>query len=220
VTEAEWLACDDPDPMLEFVGGRTSPRKLRLFAAACFRWDWAAWTSRRERAAVETAERMADGLAAADECAKVSAALIRRLDELDDWGDLECIPHVPAAIVRPDFGWQEASLCVGQVQSKAEFGPESFEGCGAEVLIELAALLRDVVGIPFRPAPFDRWWRTADAVGLARGIYEDGVFDRMPLLADALMDAGCADDDILCHCRSAGPHVRGCWVVDRVLGAA
>ena len=55
-------------------------------------------------------------------------------------------------------------------------------------------------------------------LGLARGIYEDRAFDRLPLLADALMDAGCADEQILAHCRSEGPHVRGCWVVDLVLG--
>jgi len=61
-------------------------------------------------------------------------------------------------------------------------------------------------------------WLTADVVTLARGIYEDRAFDRLPLLADALMDAGCDDDQILAHCHGPGPHVRGCWVVDLVLG--
>jgi len=61
-------------------------------------------------------------------------------------------------------------------------------------------------------------WRTGDVLGVARGIYEDRAFGRMPLLADALMDAGCDQDDILTHCRSEGSHVRGCWVVDLVLG--
>ena len=69
-----------------------------------------------------------------------------------------------------------------------------------------------------RPVAFDPRWRTADAVGLARGMYEDRALDRLPLLADALMDAGCADEQVLGHCRSEGPHVRGCWVVDLVLG--
>src|SRR5206468_2781034 len=64
-----------------------------------------------------------------------------------------------------------------------------------------AALVRDLAGNPFRPAGFDPAWASADAVGLARGIYEDGAFDRLPLLADALMDAGCDQEDILAHCR-------------------
>jgi len=77
------------------------------------------------------------------------------------------------------------------------------------------ALLRCLVN-PF-PGTFDPRWLTADTLGLARGIYEDRAFDRMPLLADALMDAGCDEDQILSHCRTGGPHVRGCWVVDLVL---
>jgi hypothetical protein len=81
-----------------------------------------------------------------------------------------------------------------------------------------ADLIRDVVSNPFRPVAFDPRLRTADTLGVARGIYEDRAFDRMPLLADALMDAGCDDDQILSHCRTGGPHVRGCWVVDLVLG--
>ena len=55
-------------------------------------------------------------------------------------------------------------------------------------------------------------------VGLARAFYDDRAFDRLPLLADALMDAGCASEEILAHCRSEGPHFRGCWVVDLALG--
>jgi hypothetical protein len=78
--------------------------------------------------------------------------------------------------------------------------------------------LRDIVGNPFQPTILDPRWRTADTLGLARGIYEDRAFDRMPLLADALMDAGCDDEPILSHCRTGGPHVRGCWVVDLLLG--
>jgi hypothetical protein len=78
--------------------------------------------------------------------------------------------------------------------------------------------LRDLFGNPFRPVAFDPRWRTEDVLGLARGIYEERAFERMPLLADALMDAGCADDRVLAHCREPGAHYRGCWVVDAVLG--
>jgi hypothetical protein len=65
---------------------------------------------------------------------------------------------------------------------------------------------------------FDERWRTPDVMGLARSAGEDGEFDRLPILADALMDAGCNNETILAHCRSEGPHVRGCWVIDLTLG--
>ncbi|MBY0457407.1 MAG: hypothetical protein K2V38_08730 [Gemmataceae bacterium] len=82
----------------------------------------------------------------------------------------------------------------------------------------LAPLLREIVGSPFRP-PFNPQWRTSTAVALARGIYTDRASDRMPILADALQDAGCYDHDVLNHCRNTNkPHAHGCWLIDAVLG--
>jgi hypothetical protein len=81
-----------------------------------------------------------------------------------------------------------------------------------------ADFVRDIFGNPFRPVTFDPRWRTSDVVGLARAIYDDKAFERIPILADALMDAGCEEEQIIGHCRGDGPHVRGCWVVDLVLG--
>jgi hypothetical protein len=81
-----------------------------------------------------------------------------------------------------------------------------------------ADLLREIFGNPFRPVTFDSAWRTETAVALASGIYADRAFDRLPILADALEEAGCDNADVLAHCRGPGPHVRGCWVVDLVLG--
>ncbi|MBN9521119.1 hypothetical protein J0H58_21800 [bacterium] len=80
--------------------------------------------------------------------------------------------------------------------------------------------MRDIFGNPFRPVAFDHSWRTEAAVALARGMYESRDFAAMPVLADALDDAGCGHPDVLAHCRGAGPHVRGCWVADLVLGKA
>jgi hypothetical protein len=68
------------------------------------------------------------------------------------------------------------------------------------------------------PATIDPAWLTTTVVSLARGIYAERAFDRMPVLADALQDAGCEDLRLLGHCRGPGPHGRGCWVVDLVLG--
>ncbi len=81
-----------------------------------------------------------------------------------------------------------------------------------------SSYVREMFGNPFRPVAFDPAWRSETAVGIARGIYDDRAFERMPILADALEDAGCDHPDILTHCREPGTHVRGCWVVDLVLG--
>ena len=110
-----------------------------------------------------------------------------------------------------------------------------------EVDGKMAALLRDIFGNPFRrfernpvwlasvpakfrdtanhlPGVFNATWLTATVVSLARGIYDERRWQDMPLLADALEEAGCADEAILTHCRAATEHVRGCWVVDLLLG--
>ena len=86
-------------------------------------------------------------------------------------------------------------------------------------------MLHDIFGNPFLPVTFDSAWRTSTAMSLATAIYEDrlmpsALFDnlRMAVLGDALEEAGCTDADILQHCRGPGPHVRGCWVVDLLLG--
>ena len=81
-----------------------------------------------------------------------------------------------------------------------------------------AALVRDVFGSPPRPAVLDPAWLTSTVVQLAGGIYADRAFDRLPILADALQDAGCDDPNVLAHCHEGGPHVRGCWVVDLLTG--
>jgi hypothetical protein len=82
-----------------------------------------------------------------------------------------------------------------------------------------AVLLRDIFGNPFRPVTADPAWLTSTVVALARGIYDERALDRMPILADALQDAGCDHADLLDHCRDPhAAHVRGCWVVDLLLG--
>jgi hypothetical protein len=81
-----------------------------------------------------------------------------------------------------------------------------------------AGLFRCVVGNPFRPTAFDPRWRTRTATDLARSMSESRDFGAMPVLADALEEAGCDDADVLAHCRGDAPHARGCWVVDHVLG--
>src|SRR5262249_31068525 len=84
-----------------------------------------------------------------------------------------------------------------------------------------ASLLRCIVGNPFRPVTIaSSWltWKDGTIVKLAQGIYADRTFDQLPLLADALEDAGCDNADLLSHLRGPGPHVRGCWALDLLLG--
>jgi hypothetical protein len=81
-----------------------------------------------------------------------------------------------------------------------------------------AALLREVLGNLFRPVTFSPAWRTDTVLTLAQQMYDSRDFSAMPILADALMDADCTDEAILTHCRGPGPHVKGCWVTDAILG--
>ncbi|MBP3957608.1 hypothetical protein J8F10_20355 [Gemmata sp. G18] len=80
--------------------------------------------------------------------------------------------------------------------------------------------MRDILGNPFCPIALSPDWRTGTTISLAQQMYDSRDFSAMPILADALQDAGCDNTDILDHCRSDGPHIRGCWVVDAILGKA
>jgi hypothetical protein len=79
-------------------------------------------------------------------------------------------------------------------------------------------IVDDIFGNPFRPVTVDPSWFTSTVLCLAQAVYSEVAFDRLPILADALEDAGCDDAEILNHCRSEGPHVKGCWVADLLLG--
>src|SRR5262249_35254419 len=83
---------------------------------------------------------------------------------------------------------------------------------------DCAALFRDILGDHFRPVTFSPSWLPDTAIPLARTMYESRAFNAMPILADALQDAGCDNNEVLNHCRARyAKHVRGCWVVDLVL---
>ena len=95
---------------------------------------------------------------------------------------------------------------------------ETSESTAAADLVAQTQIVRCVVGNPFRTVAFDRAWATCTATTLARQMYDSREFGAMPILADALQDAGCESEDILAHCRDPhAVHVRGCWVCDLVL---
>jgi hypothetical protein len=243
MTEADWLESVDPGRMLAVVRGKISDRKLRLFGCACCRRIWQLLPDPRSRRAVESAERLADGLVAQDEAeaagnaaAEVDAAALVHVPEPVGWRAARAVDHLlPLAEEAWQLGsaWEYVATAMEGEQLIAQGSPAEVLEAWSEQSVEsgrtmgwtddnpeawVAGVLREVLGNPFHPVAFDARWGTADVMGLARGIYEDRAFDRMPLLGDALSDAGCDSDDILGHCRGDGPHVRGCWVVDLVLG--
>jgi hypothetical protein len=118
----------------------------------------------------------------------------------DDFAIMACIFAADAAVGAP-----HQTVTDWEALKAAEMGKQ-------------VPLLRDIFGNPFKPTPFDPSWRSETAVSLARQMYESRDFSLMSIMADALQDAGCADEDILNHCRGSGPHVRGCHVVDLVPG--
>jgi hypothetical protein len=200
MTEATWLACGDPRKMLSYLHDCASERKLRLFVCACCRrvWDW---LPDGGRWAVEVAEQYADGEATADELARANHWATNGLPGEGP----SPVPHWRAAwVADPDA---------------AEAARRMTTGKSKEPLAQ-ADLLRDLVGNPFRPVAIDpAWlaWNDGTVRKLARAIYDRHRFADVPVLADALEDAGCTRD-ILRHCRQPGEHARGCWVVDLLLG--
>jgi hypothetical protein len=186
----------------------SADRPARLFAVACCRWAWHVFKDPRSRAAVDAAERYAIGLLPRKDLeviANRAGKLIR--DSVTTPAEYAaCSTTKPR--IRPGF----VALLMRNAVQVQDAEAEDAEEASAQV-----ALLRDIFGNPFRPAALAPEWRTPTAVGLAQGISDDRAFDRMPILADALQDAGCEDEQILAHCRGPGPHVRGCWVVDLIL---
>ncbi|HEY7312362.1 MAG TPA: hypothetical protein VH643_23565 [Gemmataceae bacterium] len=243
VTEAEWLDCTQPERMLEYFRGKASDRKLRLFACACCRrgWDWL--DDECARQAVEIAERDADGLAGAEDLA-VAWETFRRLDKLFHPARYD-VPSSWADWVAYDNAWHAArNICwpfviaTKDVTSKKAAKEYRQKGIGGKAVGRMAgeasraavqaaikaecALIRDIFGNPCHPttnSPTWLSWHDGLLVSMARRMYDSRDFSDMPVLADGLEEAGCANQDVLSHCRQQGDvHVRGCWVVDSLLG--
>jgi hypothetical protein len=227
MSEEEWLSGVDPTPMLEFVHGNASDRKFRLFACACCRSVWSLVVEERWRKAVEIAEEFAD-----------HACSSERLKEGWDAEGVTAVGHAIDGATAADARWGADWAAKNAVQAATEFNlrdlkpPNSREkmrewrmrrlereesGEQSERTIQ-ATRLRDIFGNPFRLATFDPSLRVRNVIGLAKSMYDERAFDRMSELGDALDRAGCRDEAILSHCREPNEHVRGCWVVDLVLG--
>jgi hypothetical protein len=196
MTEAKWLGCSDPVRMLEYLRGKVSDRKLRLFAVACSYAMWDRLTNPQDRRATEVAELYAEGLAHSEvlHAAGAEANTIASTVTYDD------------AWHAADVSWNVSWVMTG---------------------VSRIALVHDIFGNPFRPVLIEPRWLTQTVTSLAAAAYEErslpsGELEaaRLAVLADALEEAGCRDQSILDHLRSPGPHIRGCWPLDLILGRA
>jgi hypothetical protein len=215
MTEAEWLISKNAWAMLSRYT-KKSQRQNRLVLLACCRMDEGEIANQELISlALDAAERHADGLLAASTLRKYKHRVARFRNALQT-----------SERITPEL--YAANLVVLSV---TPFGSAGNQPVPDNILFEirnghfsprletyLPFIFRDIFGNPYRTITVDPSWLTSTVVALATGIYQDRAFDRMPILADALQDAGCENVDILNHCRGEGVHVRGCWVVDSILG--
>ncbi len=204
MTEEEWLACPLIWEVLGHLGGALTKRKMRLLACACCR-RLGNHLSQPALDILTLAERYADR-----EVKKGELPTGRAGYGVEEW--VGSAVHLAAYKHANNYSLYRAMHGVLYFVGRTA-GPVDAEHAAQR------GLLRDIFGNPFRPVALDPAWLTSDVLALARGIYDERAFDRMPILADALQDAGCDNPDMLNHCRDANQvHVRGCWVVDLVLG--
>jgi hypothetical protein len=266
VDEADWLACTNPDKMLDCLLGREvrggfgilatlgfrrakgaelqhrpRDRQLRLFAVACCIRIWPLLTDNRSRRAVQVSADYADGQASEEELSAAreagSAAAEANNPSFSDESRSVAAGFLTASGKSQLFAAravaEAASLEIDEVvrsvssieqavieaATSADLARDWSNVIGAAVRTHL---LRDIFGNPFRPSsplsPAVLAWNDATVRRMAEAIYDERAFDRLPILADALLDAGCDDEAILSHCREPGPHMRGCWVIDLLLG--
>jgi hypothetical protein len=224
--EREWLNYHEhPDSMLyDELPNPISERKERLLITAFFRRAWHLITDVRVRRAIEVAERYADGQATPDELRSACATLEAFNDAFQNPAMWHGVVGFAFIASDPRASATDAAYVAAENigrQAARAVDPDSDEVDEHALAIERAAqcaLARELLGNPFRVIVFEPSWRTSTVVALARQMYEARDFSAMPILADALQDAGCDNEDILDHCRAEQTHVRGCWVVDVVLG--
>ena len=235
--EGTWRATDDVVRLLGFAAKRVSRRKVDLFRLACA--EAVVDGLSPEDSVRELVERVGRNV---DPVAGPSAAphLRSRADEAMTQSRQRLLGSlaetrgkvrqavveathaaVAALILKEIAGYRDRWDVRGYGNSQTNALYRSLVQGGWERAYQgNVTLLRCIVGDPFRPVTFAPEWRTSTAVALAQAIYTERAFDRLPVLADALEEAGCDHPDVLAHCRGDGPHARGCWVVDGVLGKA
>lgn len=237
MTEEEWLACTDLPRMVRsaITRKKVSERKLRLLAAACCRRVWFVLSDECARSAVESAEAFADG-----ECTHaqmfdmwrtVEHARNHARQQREIHGGRHGGPSdlaLGAAMGAIDANAGHAACKTPSCCAILNAGIKDRAKHRAREKVAQCSVFLDILGNPFRPITIDPAWHCRHdgiIVKFAQSAYDEralpsGELDRVRLavLADALEEAGCSCVDIVEHLRSPGPHVRGCWVVDLLLG--
>ena len=217
MTEVEWESSTDPNAMLGLLRGKASDRKLRLFAAAGFARLAALLPDPRQQRGIEVLEQLAEGTFTLAECRRVTREVRHAIppDDFprDDW--VAGMPptdhlHYIALMLYREF-------CSPRIVTHAVEATAGLAD-GHREQHEQVRLMRCIFGNPFHAVTVKSHRMTSIVVSLAQTIYEERAFDRLPILADALEATGCDDSELFAHCRGQGPHVRGCWVIDAVLG--
>jgi hypothetical protein len=205
MNEAEWLTVVAPDAMLDWVAPRATDRKLRLLAVACCRRVARLSRARWLEGVLATAERIAEGAEEPPPESRPSPFPALRRDPAG------C--HLVRSLTGP------SAEAAARAAAEWAAGVATRTGDTWQEKWFRAVLLCDILGNPFRPVALAPSWQTDTVLALARRVYDAREFSAMPILADALQDAGCDNATILDHCRDPQPaHARGCWVVDLVLG--
>lgn len=228
MNEEQWLAATAPGPMLDYLDGKATGRKLRLIACGSVRRHWSLLRYRAPREAVELAERFAEAKATDEEVAEMAervnasaadAPLFEQAAYLAAAATLEA-PALEAARRACELARQQAAH-----EAVWELPPGHDEARAARLASEAegraqADVVREAIGNPFRVVALSPAWLLAGngIVGsLARLFEEEGRFGELPFLADALLDVGCSDEALLGHLGRPRGHVRGCWALDLLL---
>jgi hypothetical protein len=222
VTEEEWLTDCHPQGLLKFIGPRASDRKLRLIGCACVRRVWHVLNDRHALGALHLLEAYADGERTD---LSVRQALNKSGRSWQATPDQSVRVRLVAFAVADVVNLSARGEWLADLLQHALSNARCVAADDDEPAIQ-ADLVRDVIGNPFRPATLDPSALTPLTRSLAEAAYAgrsssptaELADDRLAVLGDALEDAGCDDDALLSHLRSRGPHVRGCWALDVVLG--
>jgi hypothetical protein len=211
VTEEEWKTTSDLYKMLEWSGALITDRKRCLLLLQCCRTYPEEVRSEISHLLVE-AEKFIEGCLAPDmanSCAGEASRIKEQQVECQDF-DKAVVSRMAQFIFKlPSNPLHGYLYChTSELQ---------WPDCERTKEKQLCDILREIFN-PFALLSLDPRWLTSSVVDVAEAIYQEKAFDRMPILADALMDAGCDSEEVLGHCRSEGPHVRGCWVVDLLTG--
>jgi hypothetical protein len=218
MTEEEWFVVHERE--LRLAIGKWSARRQRLLAVAACRAFGKSIDYPAAHAALEAAEHFAD-------TGKSKAALRRARQSMVALRD-ELFNNRPRGAPLIDGGVELALFVIQVAASENAVGGTVPQALDTLVILEgisdhiarqrLYPAYREIAG-PMVTPTFSRSWRTSTVLSLAQQMYESRDFGAMPILADALQDAGCDNEDILNHCRDTNAtHVRGCWVIDGVLG--